>query len=288
MDDKIIFLHLYKTGGQTLRNLFTHQTPPSQYFDIGKHGFDDFLALPAAERERIRLVFGHVKYGMHCCFEEPEKVHYLTMLRDPVERIRSLHRYVNQNARLDLHRLMPERERRELPDFLHHIDRYSPYHGNNGMCKSIAGTDRAFPAGNLWDRRIRNKVDEGALLDAALANLESRFLEVGLLEWFDESIIFYKWALGWQKPLFYLQRNHSQRDRSAQLEPGLLELIKEKNQYDCQLYERVRTQFLERLSTYREELDAEIRRTKFNNRMYTYYRRFYRDPLKKVLSGKAN
>lgn len=47
----------------------------------------DFLKLKENERNQLKLLIGHVDYGIHKNFKEDSK--YITFLRDPIERVLS-------------------------------------------------------------------------------------------------------------------------------------------------------------------------------------------------------
>jgi hypothetical protein len=88
-------------------------------------------------------------------------------------------------------------------------------------------------------------LDPGAL-DEAKRNLEN-FLVVGLTERFDESFILMRRALGWRLPL-YVTGNVSPRGRAdGNVTPlsdddyrAIVELIRERNQLDLELYDFAR------------------------------------------------
>ncbi len=277
MHQTILFLHLYKTGGQTLRNMVSFQYNKTEYFDIGKNSFEQFLNYK--NKSDIKAIFGHIKFGMHK-FLPTEKVKYVTLLRNPVERILSLHRYVNQTQDLDLHQIMPPNEREDLYLFMENIDKYSPYHGNNGQCKMIAGIDRKFPKNNLWDELIKNKkTNNNDVFKNAKQNLVEYFLFTGIMEMFDESIILIKKSLGWKKPIFYMRRNKT-INIEQKIPDEIIQLIQNKNSADIQLYELVKNKLCELVRTNLIYVRKERYKLKINNWFYSNYRNYFRSLIK--------
>jgi hypothetical protein len=92
----LIFLHIPKTGGLSLRETLLDGVCPSPTFriihPIADH--ESLASMPDAERESLGLVEGHMYYGVHELLPGPCR--YITLLREPVMRLRSWHRYVSR------------------------------------------------------------------------------------------------------------------------------------------------------------------------------------------------
>ena len=90
----LVFLHIPKTGGLSLRQSLLQYCNTDTTFRI-IHQVDDsarFAALPPQRRRAMRLIEGHMYYGIH--EHVPNPCTYITLLRDPVARIRSFYSYV--------------------------------------------------------------------------------------------------------------------------------------------------------------------------------------------------
>ncbi len=87
-----IFLHISKTAGTSLRNTLMRTVPPGELLLIYP-GATPGLSLAKShrvtlpQRDRLRWVFGHVKFGFDRHVTQPCR--YVTFIREPMERLRS-------------------------------------------------------------------------------------------------------------------------------------------------------------------------------------------------------
>ena len=95
-DDTLIFLHLPKTGGTALRTSLRRAFDPAATALVypaddldGAMTREQFAALSREDLERLRLVMGHLSYGVHRRLSHPCR--YATIVREPVDRIVSLY-----------------------------------------------------------------------------------------------------------------------------------------------------------------------------------------------------
>ena len=89
-DDRVvIFLHLPKNGGNTIHYILKRLYPKKKVFTIkvkkGRLGTDQFISLPRKKKNQIKVLKGHMYYGLHKYFET--EVEYFTLLRNPTDRI---------------------------------------------------------------------------------------------------------------------------------------------------------------------------------------------------------
>jgi hypothetical protein len=271
-----IFLHQYKTGGQTLRNICKYQYG-KRIYNIGEKTFSDFLALSEEKKSNIHMIYGHMKFGMHHFL--PGISSYLTMIREPVSRIISLYNFIKRPDNNNLGAIIPKKDKKDLKTFVNRIDDYSPIHGNNGMTRLLAGADLQYPPNNLWDQKIKNQIFKDNLLDQALYNIKQHFIFIGTTELYDESLILMKKYLNWNKPLFYIKRNVN-RKKEPTYDQETIDLIKEKNRHDIRLYDYVTKQLQQEIQDNKAYINREKRKLAFNNRLYNFYRSKIRKFLK--------
>lgn len=215
--EALIFLHIPKTAGTTLNRIIESQYSPFLIFTIDPHRIratvERLRQLPERRRRRLRVVRGHLFYGIHEFL--PQGATYITMLRDPVARALSAYYFVLRRPLNPLHRKL-KRERLRVEDCL----RLFPDR-NNLQCKFIAGV-----AGTTFS-------DE-RLLDIAKENLTKSFSVVGISERFEESLTLISKRFGWEVPFYENKKVATSRPA---VEPRLADLIRENNRLDVELYE---------------------------------------------------
>jgi hypothetical protein len=161
----------------------------------------------------MQVVRGHLFYGIHEFL--PQGATYITILRDPVTRLLSSYYFVLRRPLNPLHRKL-KGERLEVEDCL----RLFPDR-NNTQCRFIAGVKDTV-------------IDDERLLDIAKENLTKSFSVVGICERFEESLILISKRFGWEVGFYENQKVAKSRPR---IEPKLVELIREHNRLDVELYE---------------------------------------------------
>lgn len=219
----VLFLHIPKAGGQTLGEfVYAHtrsETAPEDgvlkagvaYLTYG------FLkerplevpghALPLLQRRDLRAVIGHFWYGLHEHVARPSV--YVTMLRDPVERVLSLYYYARLHDSITLDEFIAKPPFREV---------------DNDQTRRIAGVDPEI--GECTE----------AMLRTAKENLR-RFAVAGTLERFDETLELLKRRLGWHGPAVSHPRNvNPDRPASASLPRETIAAIRRRNELDFELW----------------------------------------------------
>ena len=166
-----IFLHLPKTAGTTLNRLIEWEYPLSEMYSIDPVFFDWSAAhlrkLSPARLRKTRMFKGHMTFGLHEVLPQPAT--YITVLRDPVDRVISAYYFMRSYK---LHPLYWKLRRGNwtLEDFVRRSQR------DNVQSKIIAGSAYETPC----TREIAEK---------AKHNLNHHFSVVGLSERFEESLL---------------------------------------------------------------------------------------------------
>ncbi len=225
-----IFLHIPKTGGITLYQILEHNYPPEHTWRTYPHDWDDLQRqvreMPPERRRSLRLIEGHVPYGVHTLFERPARC--FTMLRNPVSRTLSYYYYVRShpdNPHYEAARTMSLEEYLESGLLL-----------DNGQTRWLANIQRQIPFGKTTPE----------MLEQAQENLQNLAV-VGLVEHYDESLLLMKAVLGWRW-LFYRRRNvTANRPPQAAIPPETLRLIEDIHALDCALYRRAQELFQRQL-----------------------------------------
>ena len=213
----LIFLHIPKTAGTTLNRIIEWQYNPLSIFTLDPYRIrataERFKTLSEERRRRIRVVRGHLYYGLHEFL--PQGATYITMLREPVARFLSSYYFILRRPLHPLHRKL-KRERLGVEDYLRLVP-----HRHNFQCQLIAGVKD-------------NKTGDAQLLEMAKEHLVKSFRVVGICERFEESLVLIAKTFGWEVP-FYENRKVS-KNRSP-VDQNSLEMIREHNRIDLELYE---------------------------------------------------
>jgi len=98
MNDTLIFLHLPRTGGTTLRDILDKQYPDDVTLE-NKSLLDtdpNFNVDNKSEKDQFKLVKGHVYFRIHEHINQ--KCTYFSMMRNPIERTISIYNYIKKRS----------------------------------------------------------------------------------------------------------------------------------------------------------------------------------------------
>lgn len=222
---KLIFLHIPKTAGTSLREVFTNNYPPAKVaLCYGRDEIEGKLKQALADEKE--MIFGHIDFKQLERAGDFSEYHLLTFLRHPVARTIShyLHFLNNQGH-----------GHRELKEggFEAFLD--SPY-AQNWQCQVLAGLKREEEA----------LTQPGLLYEKALANFE-KLHWVGITERYAESLISLKHFLKLAK----LPQKEKNTTPSVPLKKELLKKfekeILERNAEDLKLYQHAQARLDQQL-----------------------------------------
>jgi hypothetical protein len=225
--EALIFLHIPKTAGTTLNRIIEWQYSPFEIFTMDPYRIratpERLKRLAERRRRRLRMVRGHMFYGIHECL--PQGATYMTMLRDPVARALSAYYFILRRPLNPFHRKV-KRERLTVEDCL----RLFPQR-HNLQCRMIAG---------VKDTAIADE----RLLDMAKEHLTNSFSVVGICERFEESLMLMATTFDWEIPFY---KNCKVSKARPQISPSTVEMIRDHNRLDVGLYEFAKNLFEESL-----------------------------------------
>jgi hypothetical protein len=219
----LVFLHIPKTAGLSLREVLLERNGdrPTYRIITPVRDSERLRALPHAEREALALVEGHLYYGVHELLPRP--CIYVTMLRDPVERVLSYYSFVREWQPHHLHAAITDDDL-SLADC---IRRGLTVELDNFMVRcltSLANFD--LPFGQVTRSH----------LEQAKAHLDS-FAVVGITEEFDRSLKSLCDRFGWPRVSAPRINATSGRLQRADLSRHDLELVHDHNRLDEELYQ---------------------------------------------------
>jgi len=245
----LIFVHMRKSGGMTFAAITERQFSADEVYKPEgslEECRQELRRLAPEQRDRLRCIHGHVPFGLDDCLPGP--VAYVTLLRDPVERILSVYYYALRRPEWKAHENI-HKHGLSLDEFVA-SEFSSEFH--NQQTQILSGSVAPF--------------EDAESLARAKENLD-RFVVAGLTERFDETLMMCRRRLGWKR-LHYSRRNvNRRRPGRDEIPASTLSLIEEKNAADIELYDEVRRRFEETMRKY-PELDDDCRRFQRWNRLY--------------------
>ena len=221
--ETLIFLHLPKTAGTTLHRILDREYPAEEIFTIQEDAHADiarFKALPAGHKANLKLLRGHMGFGLHQQFAQ--RCRYFTMLRDPVERVISYYYFILRQPTHYLYQAIQENQW----DLKQLLESGLPLMMDNGQTRLLSG---------VWGERPFGQVGE-IEYTSARRNLDNHFAVIGLQEAFDTSLLLYQKEFGWQRIEYRRQNTTQNRPRQAAMTPETIDLIKRYNRQDFALY----------------------------------------------------
>ncbi|MEO0373871.1 MAG: sulfotransferase family 2 domain-containing protein [Cyanobacteria bacterium P01_A01_bin.17] len=249
---KIVFSHIPKTAGTTLRHIIQYQFHPSEVFEFYRYnqlldkGISKFINLPDRKKEKIRFISGHLGFGLHSLF--PDCCSYITVLRHPIDRILSYYSHLIRTGKESV-------KGKAIEDFVLSFGGV-----RNSMVCNLAGyTFRAQmndPSLALEQVRYSPRT-----LELAIENLKRYFSVVGILEQFDETCLLLQKVLGWDIPIGHLKSNRaSRRAKLEEIPEQTLGLLRKHNELDLQLYEYAKLHFSRQVEEQGSEFVADLNR----------------------------
>ena len=203
----------------------TRDTHPIDFLD----NIPDLVAeIPAPRLKNLRALGGHFLYGIHKLL--PMDSEYITMLRDPVQRVASEYYYMKDYG--FFHQKEIIEHNLTLEDYLDHED---TAYLNNLQTRLLSG----FPYSQ------KPFVDE-EMLETAMRNAEN-CLAVGIAEEFVNSLALFCHKLSWKKIPYVTRKNVNTHRTSMTLEENESVRISEREKYDIRLYHHCRELFHKQL-----------------------------------------
>lgn len=223
MKNKIIFLHIPRTGGTTFRDILDRLYHSNNVVEI-KNFIDSekiMKSIPKNEQSKIQLIKGHLNFGIHQWIKGPYK--YITFLRHPLNRIISTFKYVKNNIK------HPDHKSIQSMSMIEYFDSRKNILIDNGITRLLLGNNYDFniPFGNIKEKHYK----------MALDNLKNNFLVAGITERFNESILILANELNWKSP-YYSIANKS-KNTNELIKTNIDDQIIKYYSYDLKLYNYV-------------------------------------------------
>jgi len=221
----VIHLHMPKTGGTTLKKIIKKNYPRSNVFDVYLDHQQLETRLQEIAEKDVKCLQGHMPFGVHHVFKQPST--YITLLRDPVDRIISEYYFIRSipwhNSHLKVSKMSLE-EYQESPM------------NQNLQTHYILGGKFGSPL---------SEED----FEQAKKNLETYFSVVGITDMFDESLFLLMKQFQWANTLYTKANVTKKRPAKHEISQETIEKIKENNRTDIKLYEFAKQRLTDRISS---------------------------------------
>lgn len=271
-DRTVVFVHIPKTAGTTLACiLYRHYSHDRIFFfgcwpEIGE-GLRQYRRLPPSAKTRYRVFLGHQPFGLHEYVPKPVK--YMTLLRDPVERVIShyYHRYRKK------HPNDPQSIYQPLVSLEDYVVSEPFWH--NWQCKFLHGPADVFATNGSCPKTI----------DTVKRNIEEHSVMVGLTERFDESLVLFKMALGWGAPCYTRMNIGNGRPRKQDLSGNVVKAIEQANELDMELYRFAEKRFEEQIGLAGPLFNQELSRFRQVQERYVRHESAQREAVADITSA---
>jgi hypothetical protein len=228
----IRFLHIPKTAGSTLSSILQRQYLGKKMFSLsGNPNIDEqnFSLRSEHYKANTKLFLGHsqIKSGI----ERADTGIIITILRDPVERVKSFCQHAAEGKSEYLRDRFPP-ESFNLDDFLASGD------------ISLSNLQTRFLIGHAKFETL----NKNEAIEQALENLFNKISYYGIQEHFDESLIIFSKALNWRLPV-YIRKNTRDPKKQITFESRHIEIIQRLNETDIAVYNQAKANFMQKINS---------------------------------------
>jgi hypothetical protein len=252
----VIFVHIPKAAGSTLKSIVTNQYKIDSLFlidgDNPSNSIERFKNLSKHERQNTKCLFGHMPFGIHEYI--PQSSTYATMIRNPIDRIISHYFFVRKTPSHYLYK--------RVIDQNISLDEYV----SSGLSTELNNGQTRFLAGTRCEDYPHEKCPI-EILEIAKKNLIDYFSYVGITEKFDESILLLKRVFGYQNVCYSLHNVNTNREPSNLIPESTKELIHQFNTLDVELYSFVQKIFNDQIEKI-PNLERDLQTYRLYNKFY--------------------
>jgi len=263
----VCFLHIQRTAGTTfiaiLDSFFDHNSiyPKQLWHQLLMRGKENF--------SKFKLFRGHFGYGIYHILDK--KPVYLTMLRNPIERLISGiefkirnpdPRFMNRFQGKDIMDLLNDTSQKFVPNVqTRHIGLEPNVYSY--INPSDPDTINNFRFSNVLKKEAK-KFSDNQMVELAKRRLEE-FSFVGIQERMKESLFLLYYTFGWKPILTTWRLNISpKRPHSKDLSPKIIDRLSKFSNLDFDLYEHGKKLFEKRFSYMQKDLKEKYYKTSFD------------------------
>ncbi|MDM8564354.1 sulfotransferase family 2 domain-containing protein [Candidatus Halobeggiatoa sp. HSG11] len=227
MEKKIIFLHIPKTAGTSLRDIVEKEYPEKclSVYPPWPYQPEVLAEEIKARLPSVKVLYGHVLFGLHHHLNIDAQ--YITFLRNPIERVNS---FFNHSA------------------YHSHAGYYKAIQNGLSLLQLLESEQVLQQTNNMITRMLaayhtNNLLDDERVLEQALENIDKHFCVVGLMEKFAESVNLLGKKLDWQSAYEIPYLNVVAKKHIQEVDAQTQAALEKYNRLDILLYEHVSKNF---------------------------------------------
>ncbi|WP_071592029.1 sulfotransferase family 2 domain-containing protein [Baaleninema simplex] len=258
-DRLLIFVHIPKTAGTSLRSIVLEQFENIHFFygiDGNEKSINSCIEDYNQMVDKIKLnnidpfptvIMGHIEFGIHRSLKNYRYCTYATFLRDPIDRIISYYFHV-RNFFDETHFIGRSARNMTLEEFVR--NRVSP-ETDNWQTRIISGmiySPKPFDSDRVTPE----------ILELAKTNLRKYFI-FGLTERFQESIEIFSEFFRWENVTYVRANVNPDRIAKEELPAATLDILAEHSYFDIKLYRYAKQLFEQQ----REQLSPDKQKIRF-------------------------
>ncbi len=259
-DQTVIFLHIAKTAGTTFMDrIIKPQFHPDAIYESRTYRpISELKKFPEKQKAKIKVLMGHFGYGWHRFLSQPST--YVTIFRDPVDRVISYYYFVRQYSDDPLRK---EAQKMGLKDF---VSSGISIQLDNGQTRLISGIDNGPDETDVGFGHC--SADH---LELAKKNMREHFSFVGFTERFNESMILSKRLLGWDAPFYIKKKVNRDRLSKKDIPNSTLKCIEKYNELDIKLYKAAKEMYEEQVIQQGQTFKKDLILYNTFNKCYNFY-----------------
>ncbi|MGF1514702.1 MAG: sulfotransferase family 2 domain-containing protein [Elainellaceae cyanobacterium] len=252
----LIFLHIPKAAGTTMASILRAHYGSEASYRTRMHAFAHLQTLPEAERRRLRLIHGHMPFGLHKHLPQPAV--YVTLLRHPVERVISHYYFVLKS---------PSHPGYPVAQAARSIAEYVgcglQKQTNNVQTRHISGVGGTAGFDDCTPQHLQQ----------AKRNLDRAFVVAGTSEQFDATLLLLGQRLGWSPSPYPRLNVNPQRPKRELISPRAIAIIERYNALDLALYHYVNQRLKQQIAAQGSPFQAQLQAFQQENVRYGELRR---------------
>lgn len=226
---RFIFLEIPHTESKKYHKLLQGNFPNKAIFSLNKKEgktAESFKMLKPTERNQYRIIKGISHYGLHKLFKNQSNVKYITLLRDPIDRIISLYNSIKKNKNHSLHENVVKANM-TLKMFV-----------SSSLTRELSNYQTSIISGISFNLDKCNF----DVYEEAKKNIDKHFAHVGIYHYYDDSVRELKKIIGADKSDEISYKGKQQQLKQS-INSEVLDLIHERNIYDIILYNMFMTKY---------------------------------------------